>query len=160
MAGTDDNAQTIRDVYAAFTRRDAAGMVRHYAPDVHFSDPVFPDLHGDHARAMWAMLCERGRDLRVEASAIQAEGDRGSAHWEATYTFSPTKRKVVNRIDASFEFRDGLIVRHVDRFDLWRWTRMALGPAGVVLGWTSLIQGRVRREAARGLEAWVARGTR
>ena len=37
---------------------------------------------------MWRMLCGRATDLRVEHSEVEAEGDEGSAHWEAYYTFS------------------------------------------------------------------------
>jgi hypothetical protein len=40
-------------------------MVACYAPDVEFSDPVFPRLRGEEARAMWRMPVERGQDLRV-----------------------------------------------------------------------------------------------
>ncbi|MGH8481769.1 MAG: nuclear transport factor 2 family protein, partial [Nevskiaceae bacterium] len=65
-----------------------------------------------------------------------------------------------NVIDASFEFRDGKIVRHTDRFDLYRWSRQALGPAGVLLGWTPLLQSKVRAMAAKGLEEYVARTAR
>jgi hypothetical protein len=34
--------------------------------------------------------------------------------------------------------------------------RQALGPAGMVLGWTPLLRGKVRREARAGLDAFVA----
>ena len=103
------NADVIRSFYAAFQRRDHAAMAACYAPDATFSDPVFRDLQGPRVAAMWRMLCERATDLRIEASDIEAEGDRGSARWEAWYTFSATGRPVHNIIRASFEFRDGLI---------------------------------------------------
>jgi hypothetical protein len=58
----------------------------------------------------------------------------------------------VNDIDATFRFDDaGLIADHRDSFDLWKWTRMALGPMGVALGWSPIVQGKVRSEAAAGL---------
>ena len=66
----------------------------------------------------------------------------GRAHWVATYTYSATGRPVENRIDATFEFRDGRIVRHRDRFDLYRWARQALGPKGLLLGWLPPVQAR------------------
>jgi recombination associated protein RdgC len=94
----------------------------------------------DEIASMWAMLCaatrDRGRDVwRLEASDIHADADSGRAHWEAHYRFSATGRLVHNRIDASFRFRDGLIVGHVDRFDFWpgrgrRWARPACCWAG------------------------------
>ena len=148
-------AELISSFYQAFARRDFRAMGACYHRDVHFSDPVF-DLHGDQARLMWQMLCTRGRDLEVVFRDVRAEGDRGSAHWDATYTFSATGRKVLNRIDAAFTFRDGLIVRHQDSFDFYRWARQALGLPGLLLGWSRLLRGKVRAQAAKGLAAFEA----
>jgi ketosteroid isomerase-like protein len=150
------NAALITRFYEAFQRRDAAVMAACYHADARFSDAVFLDLHGPRAGAMWAMLCARGKDLRIEFTDVVADDPTGGARWEAWYTFSATGRSVHNRIVASFEFRDGLIVRHVDRFDFWRWSRQALGPVGTLLGWTPLLRGKVRATAARSLDAWVA----
>jgi ketosteroid isomerase-like protein len=109
------------------------------------------DLHGDQARLMWQMLCTRGRDLQIVFRDVSAEGEHGRAHWDATYTFSATGRKVLNRIDAAFTFRDGLIVRHEDQFDFYRWSRQALGFPGLLLGWSPFLQGKVRAQAGHGL---------
>lgn len=143
--------------YDAFAACDGDAMDACYHPEVHFSDPVFPDLRGERAGNMWRMLCERATDLEIRVSGIEADDDRGKAHWDADYTFTGTGRLVKNRIDARFEFRDGLILRHVDSFALWRWTRMALGPAGTLLGWTPVVRSKVRAQAARGLAAFEAR---
>jgi hypothetical protein len=85
---------------------------------------------------------------------VTADDARGSAHWDARYTFTQTGRKVLNRIDAAFEFAGGAIVRHIDTFDLYRWSRQALGPVGMVLGWTPLVRNKVRKSAASALAAW------
>ena len=150
-----DHAQLIRDFYTAFQRRDHATMAACYAPDARFSDPVFTQLDGWRIGAMWRMLCERATDFELEFRGIAADAARGAAHWEAHYTFSATGRHVHNVIDAAFEFRDGLIVRHTDRFDFYRWTRQALGLKGTLFGWTPLVRNAVRAQAARGLEAFV-----
>jgi len=92
-----------------------------------------------------------GRDLALDASGIAADGNSGQAHWDARYTFSATGRKVLNRIDARFEFRDGLIVRHVDRFDVWAWARQALGLPGLLLGWSGALREKVQAKAAKSL---------
>ena len=151
------NAQHIAKFYAAFARRDAKAMAAAYHADATFSDPVFTAL--DHAGtvAMWAMLCERATDLVVESSAITADAERGSAHWDATYTYTGSGRRVVNRIDASFRFRDGLIVRHEDRFDLYRWMRQAFGVKGIVVGWLPPVQRAVRAQAAKALAGYRAK---
>jgi ketosteroid isomerase-like protein len=149
------DAEVIRGFYAAFQRRDHASMAACYAPDATFSDPVFGDLRGARVGAMWRMLCERASDLRVEASGIEAGEGRGSARWEAWYTFSATGRPVHNIIQASFQFQNGRIVRHTDRFDLTAWARQALGLKGLLLGWTPFVQNAIRAQAARGLEAFI-----
>jgi len=149
------NAALIERFYASFAARDAPGMRACYHPEIVFSDPAFGELRGEEAGAMWAMLCERGKDLRITCSGVRADDERGRARWEATYTFGQTGRRVHNRIDAEFAFRDGLIARHADRFGFWRWASQALGPAGLLLGWTPLLRNRVRRAARRGLATYM-----
>lgn len=150
------NRELIHRFYVALDHRDAEAMAACYLPDARFEDPAF-SLTGESIGDMWRMLCERGKDLRVEASRIEADALTGSAHWVARYTFSKTGRKVENRIDAAFRFRDGLIAEHVDRFSFWRWSRQALGPVGLLLGWTPWLRGTVRAEAAKGLAQWQAK---
>lgn len=150
------NAKLIERFYGAFAARDADGMVACYRDDVRFSDPVFEDLVGDRAKSMWRMLVSRAADLTLEVSAIRADDRVGGAHWEARYTFSATGRRVHNVIDAEFVFEGGAIKGHQDTFDLWRWSRMALGPAGAILGWSPMLRGAIRKKALAGLDAWMA----
>jgi len=151
------NAALIERFYAALARRDAPAMIACYAPDATFSDPAFPALDAAGVAAMWTMLCARGKDLAVVASDIEADAATGRAHWVATYTYSATGRRVLNRIDATFRFRDGRIVRHEDHFDLWRWLRQALGLKGTLLGWLPPVQGAMRAQAAKTLADWRTR---
>lgn len=144
----------ITSFYEAFTQRDAAAMSACYHEDVHFEDPVF-SLDGASAHAMWEMLCERGKDLRIEFEQVKAQAQAGSAHWEAWYSFGPEKRMVHNVVEASFTFKDGLIHTHTDRFDFYRWTRQALGAKGTLLGWTPMVQGAVRKQAASNLARFI-----
>jgi ketosteroid isomerase-like protein len=145
------NAALITRFYTAFSRRDHAAMAACYHPQAHFIDAVF-DLHGAQVGAMWRMLCERGTDLRLDFREVAADDRLGSAHWEAWYSFSATGRKVHNVIEASFEFQDGLILRHRDAFSFWRWSRQALGAPGLLLGWSGFLRRKVQATAAQGLE--------
>ena len=58
------NAALIQQFYQAFQQLDAATMAGCYHPDIHFSDPVFPDLRGTEASDMWRMLVSRAQDFR------------------------------------------------------------------------------------------------
>ena len=158
------NAALVARFYAAFAELHPASMAACYTADAHFQDEVF-NLHGrEEIGAMWKMLCQATRtkgaaQWRLAASDIVADEQAGRAHWEAWYRYSASGRDVHNVIDARFEFRDGLIAAHRDRFDLWTWSRQALGTTGLLLGWTPLLRYRVRAQAAaklarfRGLSA-------
>lgn len=146
------NVELIERFYDALDRHDGEAMAGCYAPDARFSDPVFPDLKGSEPGDMWRMLTARSKDLTVELAEHDAGDETGSAHWIARYTFGPTGRSVVNDVRAEFRFADGLIAEHVDRFDFWRWSRQALGPVGLALGWTPILRNKVRAQGRAGLE--------
>jgi ketosteroid isomerase-like protein len=148
------NTELIERFYNAFQRRDAETMIACYADDVVFSDPAFGELHGDEVRDMWRMLVAGAQEFSLTFDSIEADDHNGRAHWEAGYLFSQTGRPVVNRIDARFVFRDGLIIEHRDRFDLWLWMRQAMGTRGALLGWSPFVQRMLRSQARRGLAAY------
>ncbi len=145
------SAELIERFYGAFARKDGEAMAACYAPDVVFSDPAFGRLEGEEAGDMWRMLTGRAQDLVITL----AEHDDRSAHWLADYTFS-TGRKVHNDVRAEFRVSDGLIIEHHDRFSFYAWSRQALGPPGLLLGWTPMLKSKVRAEARKGLEEFRA----
>jgi ketosteroid isomerase-like protein len=147
-----DNARLIRDLYEAMDRHDGEAMARLYDPEGRFSDPAFGELSGAEAGDMWRMLTGRAEDLSVELAEHSADGDAGTAHWIARYTFTRTGRPVVNDVRARFRFREGRILEHRDSFPFWGWARQALGPAGLVLGLSPmslLIRSQARKDLAQ-----------
>ena len=151
------NVALIETFYRAFQRRDAEAMAACYAPDVMFEDPAFGELRGADAGDMWRMLCSRALDLEVRYFDVAADAERGRARWEADYLFSQTGRTVHNRVAAAFRFRDGLIVEHRDAFDLWAWSRQALGLPGLLLGWSPIVRNKVRSQALNGLKQFQSK---
>ena len=151
---------TIERFYAAFARLDADTMQGCYAPDAVFDDEAFSLRGREQIGGMWRMLCTttKAKGLahwKLDVSDITER----SAHWEAHYLFSATGRKVLNRIDAAFEFdAQGLITRHRDRFDFWAWSRQALGLPGWLLGWSPWLRHKVRAQAASSLRRFRERG--
>jgi ketosteroid isomerase-like protein len=147
------NRETIERLYAAFGDCNGAAMTACYAPDAHFRDPAFGDLHGEEVGAMWRMLTGRATDLRIELHEHDAGEETGSAHWIARYTFS-TGRPVVNDIQASFRFADGLIADHVDEFDFRNWAKQALGPSGHLVALLPPLRKKARAKALDQLAAF------
>jgi ketosteroid isomerase-like protein len=158
-AGTEGavhpNEALLRAFYQGFRWRDAEAMAACYTPDATFSDPVFQHLRGAEVPAMWRMLAGRARDLTVVYRVVRADDTRGQARWEATYSYGTARRMVHNVIHSTFRFKDGKIVAQRDRFNLWRWSRMALGLRGALLGWLPPVRGAIRREASKSLDAYM-----
>jgi hypothetical protein len=153
---TDElNKKTLESFYSAFQKGDGETMAKLYAPSAQFEDAVFK-LEGSKIGSMWKMLCQNGKDLKISYSVLSATKDSGRVQWIAEYTFAATGRKVINHITAHFELKDGLITKHKDQFSFWKWSSQALGPLGVLLGWTTVVRGQVQRLAANNLEKFIS----
>jgi len=141
-----DNKHVIEKFYKSFSAGDAEGMISCYADDVTFKDPAFGLINGYDVKKMWRMLL-KNPNLKIVSSNITADDKIGSADWVAVYTFSLTGRKVVNKVHAQFEFSNGKIIKHTDHFSFWKWAGQAFGLKGYLLGWTQVMQNKVRQQA-------------
>ena len=143
-----EDYDVITKFYTAFNNLDADTMCACYHDDIVFEDPAFGVLSGNDAKAMWQMLCEsqKGKNFSVEVSNIKANNEEGSAHWEAHYNFSKTGRKVHNKISAQFKFKDGLIIKHTDTFNLHKWASQAMGFKGWLIGGTSFFKRKLQKQ--------------
>jgi ketosteroid isomerase-like protein len=152
------NTEIITAFYTAFQQLDHKGMNACYSDDIVFSDPVFMVLQGQEARSMWEMLCTNAKDFTLEFSAIEElDEEYATCHWVASYTFSKTGNKVVNKIKAFMKFKDGKIVEHSDAFRLSTWIGQALGWKGVLFGWTGFMKRAVQKNARKNLEKFMAK---
>lgn len=158
LQAMESNKQLLTTFYTAFQNKDYKAMQHCYSDQAVFNDEVFQNLDASQVRAMWEMLIKRGKDLHVEFTTISADTKTGSASWTAWYSFSQTRRKVVNRISAQFEFEDGKIIRHTDSFDFYAWSRQAMGPTGLLLGWTSFFKSKVQKTAMDSLTRYMEAG--
>ncbi len=147
-----NHSNLINKFYTAFQQLDHATMNSCYQHDIVFFDPVFGLLKGDAVRAMWEMLCRNARDLSLNYSNIvQLDEEYSTCDWVASYTFSKTGRPVVNKIKANMRFADGKIIEHSDAFSLHQWSKQAMGITGVLFGWNSFFQRKIRNRANRNL---------
>jgi hypothetical protein len=145
----------IETFYTAFQNKDAATMISCYHDDIIFRDPAFGELHGEAAKAMWRMLCRNATDLRIEFSGRGASLKKGSAHWEAWYSFSKTGRKVHNIVEAEFEFKDSKIIKHTDSFNLHKWASQAMGWKGKLFGGTAFFKNKIQGQTNKMLVDFI-----
>ena len=149
------NEVLITQFYTAFSQQNANGMIACYHPEIEFEDPAFGKLKGDDVRAMWKMLLANNKTgIDIRFYNVKSDDTIGCANWIATYIFTKTKRKVINRIAAKFEFKEGLIIKHKDDFDLWNWSKQALGWKGYVLGWTAFLKNSINKQALASLNRY------
>ncbi|MEP7278741.1 MAG: nuclear transport factor 2 family protein [Bacteroidota bacterium] len=150
------NEQLIKRFYTAFQALDYATMQDCYSKEAVFSDAVFGLLQAPELRAMWEMLCKNAKDFSLRFSDIcLLDEEYATCRWIASYTFSATGRRVVNDVKAYMRIENGRITEHTDKFDLWKWSRQALGLSGLLLGWNGFIQNKVHRNARKRLDAFM-----
>ncbi|HMG83797.1 MAG TPA: nuclear transport factor 2 family protein [Ferruginibacter sp.] len=150
------NEELIENFYSAFQKLDAAAMNSNYADDIVFFDPVFGLLQGDEARSMWEMLCKTATDFSLTYSNIvHLDEEYSTCDWVATYTFSRTGKRVVNNSKAYMKFYNGKIIEHSDGFSLYKWCKQALGLPGILFGWNSFFQNRIRKQAQDNLRKFI-----
>jgi hypothetical protein len=148
-----ENETIITKFYTAFANANITQMCECYHPKVQFTDPVFGLLKGSEVCNMWKMLLKRSKgDLIIDFSEVKSDEYAGSVKWRATYRFSKTNRKVINKIYGQFQFKDGLIIKHTDDFDLWKWSIQAFGLKGFLLGWTRFFQEKIQKNASKSLK--------
>ncbi len=155
-----ENKDIITHFYTAFANGNAEEMTKYYHPNATFEDAAFGKLNQKEVVSMWKMLIERSKgNLKIEFKNVFADENSGSATWIATYLFSQTNRNVINVIDAEFEFKDGLILKHTDHFDLYKWSKQALGWKGFLLGWTNFMQNKIQQNARKSLQNYMLKNT-
>jgi len=149
----------INQFYTAFKNLDAETMVSLYHDDIMFEDPAFGILKGEEAKAMWKMLIEsqKGKNFQVSFSNIQQNGKIVTANWEAKDEFGKSKKKVHNKIQATFWIENGKISKHIDHFNLHTWAKQAMGFQGWIIGGTNLFKNKLNQQTRKMLHKYLAK---
>jgi len=142
--------------YSAFAKGDAETMTSLYADAVEFEDPAFGKLKGSEAKMMWQMLIERSKgNLKVSYEVSETTKNTAKVNWTAVYPFSKTGRMVTNHIEATLVIENGRIIQHTDHFNLWKWSRQAMGWKGYLLGWTPFFRKKLQQQTRKMLQQYM-----
>jgi ABC-type enterochelin transport system ATPase subunit len=142
-----NNTELINSFYNGFKKLDYEAMKNAYHSEVVFSDPVFNNLDFNQVTSMWKMLCLKAQEFHLRYEILEINDGFARVKWEADYLFSKTNRTVKNKVIAEMYFKDGKIIKHIDSFNLWKWSQMALGPVGLILGWTPFMKKKIQAQA-------------
>lgn len=142
----------IEKFYTAFQQLDAATMNSCYSDEIVFFDPVFGLLKEEEAKCMWEMLCKNARNFSLTYGNITTlDEEYSTCDWMAKYTFSATGKTVINKVKANMRFTDGKIIEHSDAFSVHQWSKQAFGVVGILLGWNTIFQNKIKNKAKKNL---------
>ena len=152
------NKELINNFYAAFQKLDYQEMANCYSKEIIFYDPVFELLKGEEVKYMWEMLCKTAQQFSLTyGNIVELDDEYCTCDWVASYVFSKTGKKVVNKIRANMRFANGEIIEHSDAFSLHTWSKQALGLPGLLFGWNSFFQRKIKNQAKKNLIKFIQR---
>jgi hypothetical protein len=151
--------------FEAFAASDWQTMARCYHDKASFSDPVYPDLREERIVYMWHQLLGAAETSKLKSGSNKAHslnnlklayrvlfGDERKAQVQWTATYFYRNRLVTNQVLSTLAIWDDKIVRQVDEYNFWRWSRQALGLTGLAFGAMPWYQRSVQRSAQSRLE--------
>ena len=152
----NNNKQLIETFYTGFQQLNADKMNNCYNDDIVFFDPIFGLLRGKEVKSMWEMLCKNAINFSLTFSnIIELDEEYYTCDWVATYTFSASGKTIVNKIKANMRFENGKIAEHSDAFSVHNWSKQAFGIPGVLFGWNSLFQNKIKNKAKQNLLKFI-----
>lgn len=152
-----DNKALMNKFYTSFIKKDSKAMGECYHSDIVFKDPVFGTLKGDRACRMWQMLLTyKKEDLKISYDIADVTDEKGKVNWVAEYHFGEKYRKVINNVSGEFKFKDGKIIEHIDTFNMWKWSKQAMGTVGYLIGWTPFMKNKIQKSTNKKLDYFIA----
>lgn len=151
-----NNTELIEKFYTSFANGNFKEMTACYHENIVFQDPVFGRLEGKRAVKMWEMLLtKRTESTKISFDNIHATSDHGTANWTAKYVYGDANRKVTNVVRANFKFKEGKIIEHIDSFDLWKWSKQAMGIVGYLVGWSPFMKNKIQKTTKMRLDTFI-----
>ena len=154
---TNIQEDVAQQFYTAFAKKDYLELARFYHNDLSFTDPAFGTLSRSETLAMWEMLFTSADDLDINFKLLTSGDNFVVVEWRANYSFGSKKRFVKNIIKAKLLIEDDLIIRHIDSFNLYRWSRQAMGIAGWLIGWTGFFRRKLQKQTRSRLASFISK---
>ena len=133
--------------YDAFSAANIEVLKQLYDKKLIFNDNIFVNLDYNETISMWSSLLVGNKNMSIKYEIKKYSEKYVEVEWIADYLFTSTNRNVKNIILAKMEIDQGKIINHTDNFDFYKWSQMAFGITGVLIGWTSFFKNKVRTEA-------------
>lgn len=139
--------------FEALRRADDAVINACYHPQISYSDPLFEDLRGARVALRWRLLLREAQSFSLEHELVFADERKVQVQWTVDYALKGKKIRLP--ILSTLAIWDNLIVRQVDEYEFWQYSRQAQGFAGLLLGGIEPFQQLVKRRARSDLERFA-----
>lgn len=123
-----------------------------YHPKAEYMDELF-SLKYREILALWYSCMLPEMKLEVKVKSIEQFKDVVVTKWTISYTISSINRRITLDEIGRFEFEDGLIIRHTDKYSFHSWCTQALGVAGMLASWSKWLRSKVRNQAYSSISA-------
>jgi len=142
------NTEKVKEFYEALSRNDYEALIRLYHPDATYTDELF-SFKGKEIHALWYAATRPAMKLEVECLAIEEVNDRVQTKWKMGYTLDVINSRIELEEIGIFVFEGEKIMEHSDEYNFREWCTQAFGIIGTLLGWSSWLRNRVRKQARK-----------
>jgi hypothetical protein len=145
----------IETYFDAFSKGDYRTMRSLCDPKITFNDPVYTSLQGKSVFALHHFMAERRICPTITIRSISEKGNRVKVKWTNEYEYATYKTHISIDVRSIFHFEHTSIISQTDQYNLWKWSKMALGFTGTYLGWTPMFRSTLRRSSQQSLATFI-----
>ena len=150
----NQNEATIHRFFTAYQNKEYTTMQNCYSEDAVYNNPIYGLNDTEHVKAMWEMICKTNKEESLHFENIELlDHEYATCDWSLVYYY--TNRRINNKIKSYLRLENGLIIEHTDAFDLYKWTRMAFGLTGSLIGWSNFFQKRIQKSTRKKLSEFI-----
>ena len=136
--------------FASLKSRNIEKMMEIYHSKIIYSDPLYGLLKQEDVIKRWQLLLEENVIEDIQIMDIKEYDDEyAMAHWNCTFYYTITQKKVTLSIKSFFKIENNLIIEQSDAYRLSKFISKAYGIKGLLLGWTKFMQHRVKKTALK-----------
>ena len=150
----NQNEATIHRFFTAYQNKEYTTMQNCYSKDAVYNSPIYGLINAEHVKAMWEMICKTNEEESLHFEKIELlDHEYTTCDWSLAYYY--TNRRINNKIKSYLRLENGLIIEHTDAFDLYKWSRMAFGLTGLLIGWSKFFQKKIQKSTRNKLSEFI-----
>jgi hypothetical protein len=133
----------LKNYVKALIKKESHALADCYSEEANFFDPIFDNLDKENLVKYWELRFTTYKDLKILVLASELYEHSASIKWFISY--KQKNKKIRYSMVSILEIRNGKIIKQFDHFHFWKMAMQAYGFMGFFLGWTKLMNARVKK---------------